>query len=715
MANLVHREDVIPKQGVKNMSWIAIPSLVSFLLCLGLALFIFSRNPKHVVNWSFALGMLSLAIMEFGHFLVLVSSELDHILLWKRVALIGECLIPGNWLLFSLTFSRSNYQEFITKWKWFIVPVYLISLTFLVFIGSDRFIWVSPSQSSSDFLFLGRIGYYFYIFFLLTAVAILLNLETTFRASTTVARWRIKYAILGVGALFAFFIYLISQPLLFLVLKPDFLPTTSVIILISIAMITFSLIRHRLLDVDVFVSRQVVYRSLTVFLVGIYLLTVGLLGHLVKYVGGEMNFFFTILLTFLSTLVLLIFLLSEEIRRKVKFYINKHFYKNKYDYREKWLECTEDLSSKLSLNDLLPAIIELLAKTVWVKRISIWLYQESRDEFYLAKAMNIEETDMKIKGDNSLISYFKEKRSPINTEELEKDPRLSPIYEENKEFFEKMSTCLCVPLIIGGKIIGLMTLSEELTDGAYSYEDYELLKNIASQASSLILVAQLSQELVTTKQMETFHRLSTFIIHDIKNFISMLSLVVQNATSELMKNPEFQQDILKMMSDLVSKMQALITKLSTIPDKLELDIKEVDINQLIEETISTFLLNSYRKVTVLKDLNVVPKVNLDYTQIQKVLMNLLLNAAAAVEEKGEIRVGTSYEDDWVKISISDNGYGMSREFIENSLFKPFRTTKKNGLGIGLFQCKTILEALQGKIEVESEEGIGSTFKIFLKS
>jgi hypothetical protein len=695
------------------MSLMVIPPIISSILCTGLALFAFSRNTRHLINRSFTVGMLALALMEFGNFMALNSSESASILFWKRFALVGECLAPGSWLLFSLTFSRSNYQEILAKWKWLLVLVYLSTLAFLPFIGSNEFIRIPPSGFSVNLIFLGRIGYYFYVFFLLISLGVAASLEKTLRASTTLVRWKIKYILLGIGAIFVFFIYSSSQYLLFSALKLDILPITSIVIIISTFMIAFSLTRHRLLDVDIFISRQIVYHSLIVSVVGIYLLTIGLIGQLVKYFGGQAEPFLTILFTFMAVLALTIFLLSEEVRRKVKLYISQNFYKNKYDYREKWMEFTEGLGSKIAVDSLLPAIIELLAKTIWVDHISMWLYDENKGEFYLAKSMNLEDAYLRINGSGNLIHYLKEKRAPVSIWEIKNDPKLQGLYEENSAFFKTMKVNVCVPLIAGERMVGLLTLGEERSSGIYTHAEYELLKAIASQVSSSILIAQLSQDLVAVKQMETFHRLSTFVIHDIKNFIYMLSLVVQNASGKLMSNAEFQQDVLKMMSDLVTKMQNLITKLSTTPDKLHLEFKEEDLNQLVENTLSKFLLKSYKKVVVCKDLGLIPKVKLNYEQTQNVLMNLILNAAGAIEEKGEVRVNTYSENGWVVVSISDNGQGMSQEFMENSLFKPFQTTKKNGLGIGLYQCKTIIEAHRGKIEVESQEGKGSTFKVHL--
>jgi signal transduction histidine kinase len=103
----------------------------------------------------------------------------------------------------------------------------------------------------------------------------------------------------------------------------------------------------------------------------------------------------------------------------------------------------------------------------------------------------------------------------------------------------------------------------------------------------------------------------------------------------------------------------------------------------------------------------------DPEQLRKVITNLLFNAKEAVNDAGEIRVSTAQQNSSVLLSVSDNGCGMSPEFMRRSLFKPFQTTKKTGLGIGMFHSKAIVEAHQGRIEVESQPGKGTTFRILL--
>jgi signal transduction histidine kinase len=153
------------------------------------------------------------------------------------------------------------------------------------------------------------------------------------------------------------------------------------------------------------------------------------------------------------------------------------------------------------------------------------------------------------------------------------------------------------------------------------------------------------------------------------------------------------------------------SRLSLLSQKLELTFKETDLNELVKETVSD--LKEYVKAPVSKDLENIPSLLIDREHIHKVVENLLMNAYDALGQDGQITIVTRCKDTWAEIAIQDNGCGMSKKFIETSLYRPFQTTKKQGMGIGLYHCKTIVEAHSGRIEVESEEGKGTTFRVLL--
>jgi signal transduction histidine kinase len=176
-------------------------------------------------------------------------------------------------------------------------------------------------------------------------------------------------------------------------------------------------------------------------------------------------------------------------------------------------------------------------------------------------------------------------------------------------------------------------------------------------------------------------------------------------------NPEFRDDALHVIAGSVAKMNAMCGRLSLLTRELELQRTEVDLNELVQTTLAT--LNGSFRATLIYVPGHVPKLVIDPEQMQKVLENLLLNAHEAMETEGEIRIETAQQERWTVLTVSDNGCGMSRAFMDRSLFHPFQTTKSQGLGIGLFHSRTIVEAHHGRIEVESEEGQGSTFRVLL--
>jgi putative PEP-CTERM system histidine kinase len=256
----------------------------------------------------------------------------------------------------------------------------------------------------------------------------------------------------------------------------------------------------------------------------------------------------------------------------------------------------------------------------------------------------------------------------------------------------------------------MITLSERLTREPFVAEDFDLLKTIADQAAVSVQNAQLSQYLLEVRQMDAFQTVSTFFIHDLKNLAAKLSLMVQNLPVHY-DNPEFRGDMLHVISNSVSKMNAMCSQLTLFTHTIDLHLTETDLNGLIREVVAE--LKGTSAVQWHQEMLPLPPVQVDQEQIKKVLGNLLLNAIEAMGRDGEIRLTTAWVDPWVVVTISDNGCGMSHEFLTDKLFEPFQTTKSQGLGIGMFHSKKIIESHHGRIEAESIEGRGSTFRVVL--
>jgi putative PEP-CTERM system histidine kinase len=246
--------------------------------------------------------------------------------------------------------------------------------------------------------------------------------------------------------------------------------------------------------------------------------------------------------------------------------------------------------------------------------------------------------------------------------------------------------------------------------GTLSAEDIVLLETLAAQLAAGLLNLRLTDQLRHAKEVETFQTVSTFFVHDLKNLASRLSLTMQNLPANF-ENPEFRADALRVMSVSVNKIEDMCERLAMLEKNIELKLDRYDLNRLVTETLEEFKGNL--RAQLKQDLQPVPRVLMDREQIHKVLTNLVMNANEAVNGNGVIRVATIHEGNTVGFAVRDNGCGMTDEFIQKSLFRPFQTTKKKGLGIGLFHSRLIVEAHRGSVEVNSTVGSGTEFRVVL--
>lgn len=713
--------------------YFAILPILSAALCIGLGLFIFSRNPRHPANIGFMLGMAALVVMEAGGALILLSySGTETALHGVYLYFAGQAFLPASWLIFSIAFARADYRKILAQWVSVIIGAWILSLFFAAWVISSQGI-VAPFTTvgtlPSQFV-IGPAVRYLYIYLMLGMVLNLFHLEATFRSSSGSNRWQIKYVIFGIGAIFAFFIYLASQTLLFSTIDIQYIPLTSAVILISCSMIAIFVVRHRLLDVDIFVSRYIVYNSLTVLIVGLYLIAIGIATYGIRYLNIPFPRFFTTLFIFSAALIFVVLAFTSTLRRKIQLFINRHFYKHKYEFRDKWMETIEKVSSKKGVQEVSNTIIDMIKATMGASSANLWLYEPVLGRYYLynpARKANYEalisNKDTRV-DQNPIASPFpKGGDGGFAGEEISLEHRflqeirreMSPFLMKNAgggEAIASQEAVLCAPLIADQDIVGFMLLGKDISGEPYRQDDFELLKAMTTQAAVQIKNIRLTQDVMHAKEVEAFHRLAAFIMHDIKNLANSLSLVSQNARHN-MDNPEFQKDAIRTIDSTVARMKRLIDKLSTTPQRLEIKKVKTDMQGLLNSIVNSMASPQHKNVKIIREFDTIPALNVDPDAIEMVFLNLFMNAYDALGKDGEIKIQSSQRDGYIDVAISDNGAGMSKEFITRDLFRPFKTTKKSGLGIGLFQCKAIIEAHGGTIGVESKEGTGTTFKVRL--
>ncbi len=622
--------------------------------------------------------------------------------IFRDTSLVLESLLPGAFLLLSLIYGRNRPFGSQSKMRLVLsAALALFPVAMLLMAGND--LYYSPDFQSEEVLFLGNAGYWYYLGIMVSFVVSLVNVEATLSATSGGTRNRMKFEAFGIMSLLAVLIFYYSQGLLYRTINMNLIPIRSSVYIISALLIGYSQAFRG--SARVAVSRHILYRSITLLAVGIYLISLGLIGEGMRYFGVSFGRDLTIFLAFAGGVLLLAILFSEKVRNRTKVYIRKHFYANKHDYREEWIKFTGRLASCGTLSDVQESILTVFMETFGIAGASLYLLSRDEKKYIRTSGQGMPQSPAEVSISEDLRAYFVTRARVLDLSDGEH--RLSA---SEDALFRQARASMVVPLVNNSKIEGLTVLREQIVPQKLIYDDYDLMKVMARQAAQAIVNLRLSEEIMEMRAMAAVSRISTFVIHDLKNLTTSLSLVVDNA-EEHIGNPDFQQDAIRTIGNTLLKMKSLMQRLKSIPEKITLEARVEDIDRLSREI-----------VTDLERMR--PKGRIEYEgspifscvdkeELRKVIINLVQNALEASGEQGSVKVITCGENGGVCVRVSDTGCGMTEDFLKNHLFKPFRTTKQNGLGIGLYQCRQIVEAHGGKIEVTSEVGKGTVFTICL--
>ena len=654
-------------------------ALTAAALSLGVAIGGFAVAPRRLAPRALAIAIACLALMQLG------AGLSPQSMFWERLRLLASAGLPGLGLLFSVCFARLNPREHVRAWRWAIAIALALPLGLVI------------AQLVS--LALNWAGHGFYILVLGSAIVIIAELEKTLRASAGSIRGQIKFVVLGMGCVFAAQVYTASQILLLGT------PSTSLIAIEATATILANVLmiaawsRRRRFDVQLYVARSFPFQAMSLKMAILYLLLASRLppaGAL--WLGGAL----------VLTLVVLI---SDLMRYESRRFLNHYVFRARYDYRRVWTLYTQRMAAIVDPRELCHVIARLVSDTFGVPAVTVWLFpKEGQNRFVIGGSTVCWDRQTLPDGWETTVQALKAAMLP-HTMPVDFASPLRQVRQDcPRDTLQAIRIRYGTVLVSGQQILGMITLSDRLTREPFVAEDFDLLKTIADQSATSLQNAQLSQHLLEVRQMDAFQTASTFFVHDLKNLAAKLSLMVQNLPVHY-DNPAFRDDMLHGISKSVTKMNAMCSRLTLFTHDIALDRSETDLNVLIRETVAE--LEGTTALQWHQEMLPLPPVQVDREQLKKVIGNLLLNAIEAMDQNGEIRLATAWIEPWVVVTISDNGCGMSHEFLHRRLFEPFQTTKSQGLGIGMFHSKKIIESHHGRIEVESVEGKGSTFRVLL--
>ena len=528
-------------------------------------------------------------------------------------------------------------------------------------------------------------------------------IEQLFRNTSARHRWAAKYLFLGAGGIFAFDFYLYADALLFRSIDQDLWATRGVIHIVAVPLLAISSARNKNWSLNIFVSRDIVLNTTAILGGGVYLLTMAAAGYYLREFGGSWGRISQAMLFTLAVVFLFAVLSSAQLRARIKVFLGKHFYKNKYDYRIEWLRLTDDLSDNVQRENHYQTTIEAIAHIVDARAGSLWLRDEQGSYNNVGVWQSKRLHDV-LSAESSFIKFLTTKGFVINLMELESHADEYEGLVLPEWLVELEQPWLIIPLHHVDVILGFVILSNPLVVRTINWEDRDLLKTAAKQISSHLTVLMTSAQLAEAKQFEVFTRLSAYMVHDLKNIAAELELVAINAKKHS-DNPDFVADTFITVENAASDINRLLTQLRNRRAEDEKRVP-VDLTELVAEVVASK--QHQLPSPLFKEPSEVCQVSLEKGRLANVLAHLIENAQQATEDHGDIIISLGTQKGMFSIEIKDTGQGMDEVFIRNRLFKPFDTTKGNaGMGIGMYESREFIRQLGGDIYVQSKPGKGS--------
>jgi putative PEP-CTERM system histidine kinase len=537
------------------------------------------------------------------------------------------------------------------------------------------------------------------------AVAGLLLVENLYRNTEQKRLWNVAPLCIAIGGFFAYQLFLYSNALLTGHVSPPFAEARLAATALSAPFLALTLARNRDWRIDIHISRRVVFHTFTLVVSGGFLLAVAALGAALHEAGGAWGEAVQVISLFGAILVLALVLSSGGIKARLQYLVTRNFFSLRYDYRVEWMNFIETLSARGEDEDLKNRVIEAVANIVDSPRGALWLI-DGEEGFRPAAGFDLRlPPSAREAADSEFVAKF---RNGAWIQEMARDNGAPGSNETgwraNADFW------LAVPLVHRGRMIGFITLTNPRAPLDLNWESFELLRAVARQAASYICEERAAQALADARGLEQYGKRFAFVGHDIKNLAGQLQLLAINARRHG-DNPEFRADAFRTIENSVARIYKLLSQLkANTPEPSRQSAVLTDPAELIAELARDF---SGPGMSIRAETGEPGFVRIEPERLHSALTHLVSNAIEALRGNETVTLRGGAEAGKFVIEVEDQGPGMTPEFIQNELFRPLRTTKSGGHGIGAYQTRELIRAAGGELEVFSTPGAGTTMRIIL--
>jgi putative PEP-CTERM system histidine kinase len=547
---------------------------------------------------------------------------------------------------------------------------------------------------------------------LLLACAGLVLTEQVMRNATVGSSRGVRMLIVGAGGQFAYDLFLFSQAQL--LGEVDALAwAMRGLVVAALAIPLATSFRHLpAAEPRVSISRHVVFYTSAFVGLGIYLCVMALGGFLVRQHGGSWGNALQIIFLVGAAVVLVSLLVSESPLRRLRVFIAKHFYRTKYDHRAAWLQFVQTLSSTGETDPrrtAIAAVAQLLGSPG-----GLLMMRDDGGNRFIAQAAWPEDLGAfaertGIDADSDLPRFLAERQWVVDLDEYSAFPSRYGSLQLPEWLAAGRTWRIVTPLLVGNRLVGFLVLRVPPPPFNMTYEDRDLLKTAGRHVAVQLAQQQADEKLAEGRQFDAYNRFAAFVMHDLKNSVAQLQLLVANAARHR-HDPEFVEDAISTISNAVERMTRLIEQLQG--RDVAAAKREVDLTAVARAAVQRA--QARRPAVAVRGELANATVHADPERLTTILDHVIRNAQDATPPTGSVELLLSADGGGARLTVSDTGAGMDPDFVRQRLFRPFDTTKgSKGMGIGAYQVREYVRSLGGDVDVQSTPGVGTQFSIRL--